>query len=383
MEFAWKPEQLALKSTIVEFAQRELNEDLIGRDHRGEFSRRAWEKCAEIGIQGLFLPEEYGGGGADPLTTAFVLEGLGYGCRDNGLLFSLNAHMWACEVPIWKFASPELRQRYLPRLINGEWIGAHAMSEPGSGSDAYALEARAERRGDHYVLNGTKTFSSNAPVADVYVVFATVDKGKGYLGVTGFAVERGFPGITVGPHAEKMGLRTSPMGDVILEDCIVPAENVLGDEGQGAKIFNTVMEWERTCILASWLGAQQRQLEQSIEYAKQRRQFRRPIASFQAVSHKLVDMHVRLESSRLLLYKAAWLLGEGQPAVTAAAIAKLYASQAAVQSTLDAIQVHGGYGYMTELELERAARDAIGGTLYSGTSEIQRVLIASALGLGQ
>jgi alkylation response protein AidB-like acyl-CoA dehydrogenase len=173
------------------------------------------------------------------------------------------------------------------------------------------------------------------------------------------------------------------MGDVILEDCIVPAENVLGDEGQGAKIFNTVMEWERTCILASWLGAQQRQLEQGIEYAKQRRQFRRPIASFQAVSHKLVDMHVRLESSRLLLYKAAWLLGEGQPAVTAAAIAKLYASQAAVQSALDAIQVHGGYGYMTELELERTARDAIGGTLYSGTSEIQRVLIASALGLGQ
>jgi alkylation response protein AidB-like acyl-CoA dehydrogenase len=383
LEFAWKPEQLALKNNVVEFAKRELNEDLIGRDHRAEFSRRAWQQCAEIGIQGLFLPEEYGGGGADPLTTAFVLEGLGYGCRDNGLLFSLNAHMWACEVPIWKYARPELRQRYLPRLISGEWIGAHAMSEPGSGSDAYALEARAERRGDHYVLNGTKTFSSNAPIGDVFVLFATVDKSKGYLGVTSFVVERGFPGLSTGPHSEKMGLRTSPIGDVILEDCVVPAENVLGEEGQGARVFNTVMEWERTCILASWLGVQQRQLEQCIEYAKQRRQFRRPIATFQAISHKLVDMHVRLESSRLLLYKAAWLLSEGQPAVTAAAIAKLYASQAAVQSSLDAIQVHGGYGYMTDLELERTARDAVGGTLYSGTSEIQRVLIASALGLGQ
>jgi alkylation response protein AidB-like acyl-CoA dehydrogenase len=383
LEFAWKPEQLALKSAVVEFAQRELNDDLIGRDRRSEFSRRAWEKCAEIGIQGLFLPEEYGGGGADPLTTICVLEGLGYGCRDNGLLFSLNAHMWACEVPIWKFASPELRRHYLPRLASGQWIGAHAMSEPGSGSDAYALETRAERCGDHYVLNGTKTFSSNAPVADVFIVFATVDKSKGYLGVTGFVVDRDTPGLTVGPHAEKMGLRTSPMGDVILEDCRVPADHVLGGEGQGAKVFNTVMEWERTCILATWLGAQQRQLEQCIEYAKQRRQFRRPIASFQAVSHKLADMHVRLEASRLLLYKAAWLLSEGQPAVTAAAVAKLFASQAAVQSALDAIQVHGGYGYMTELELERVARDAIGGTLYSGTSEIQRVLIASALGLGQ
>ncbi len=381
MEFAWKPEQLALRSTVIEFAQRELNQDLIGRDRRAEFSRQAWGQCAAIGIQGLFLPEEYGGGGADPLTTVCVLEGLGYGCRDNGLLFSLNAHMWACEVPIWKYATAELRQRYLPRLANGEWIGAHAMSEPGSGSDAYGLEARAERHGDDYLLNGTKTFSSNAPVGDVFVLFATVDKQKGHLGVTGFVIDRDAPGLTVGPHAEKMGLRTSPMGDVILQDCRVPAEQVLGGEGQGAKVFGTVMEWERTCILATWLGAQQRQLEQCIEYAKQRRQFRRPIASFQAVSHKLVDMHVRLESSRLLLYKAAWLLAEGQPAVTAAAIAKLYASQAAVQSALDAIQVHGGYGYMTELELERTARDAIGGTLYSGTSEIQRVLIASALGL--
>ncbi|HLH24844.1 MAG TPA: acyl-CoA dehydrogenase family protein [Chloroflexota bacterium] len=382
MDFAWQPEQQALRSTVVEFAQRELNRDLIGRDRRSEFSRRAWEQCAEIGIQGLFLPEEYGGGGADPLTTVYVLEGLGYGCQDNGLLFSLNAHMWACEVPIWKFAGPEQRSKYLPRLANGTWIGAHAMSEPGSGSDAYALEARAERRGDHYVLNGTKTFSSNAPVADVYVAFATVDKAKGYMGVTGFILERGFPGLTVGPHAEKMGLRTSPMGDVILEDCVVPAENVLGHEGDGAKIFNTVMEWERTCILASWLGAQQRQLERCVEYAQQRRQFRRPIGSFQAVSHKIADMYVRLEASRLLLYKAAWLLGRGDPAVMAAATAKLYASQAAVQSALDAMQVHGGYGYMTELELERTARDAIGGTLYSGTSEIQHVLIASQLGLG-
>jgi hypothetical protein len=381
LEFAWSPDQLALKNTIVEFARRELNDDLIRRDREGTFNRRGWELCAQMGIQGLPLPEEYGGGGADPLTTCLVLEGLGYGCRDNGLIFSLNAHMWACEVPVWKYASAERRRAYLPKLIGGEWVGAHAMSEPGSGSDAYSLQARAERRGDHYVLNGTKTFSSNAPEADLFIVFATLDKSKGYMGVTGFVVEKGTPGLSVGPHWEKMGLRTSPMGDVILEDCLVPAENLLGEEGQGAKIFNTVMEWERTCILASWLGTQQRELERCIEYAKTRRQFNRPIGKFQDVAHKLVDMHVRLESARLLLYKAAWLLGQGEPAVTAAAIAKLYASQAAIQSGLDAIQVHGGYGYATELELERQLRDAVGGTLYSGTSEIQRVLIAASLGL--
>lgn len=381
MEFAWSAEQLALKQTIVEFAQRELNDDIIRRDREGAFNRRGWELCAQMGIQGLPLPEEYGGGGADPLTTCLVLEGLGYGCRDNGLLFSLNAHLWACEVPIWKYASPELRRRYLPKLIRGEWIGAHAMSEPQSGSDAYALQTRAERRGDHYVLNGTKTFSSNAPIADLFVVFATVDRSLGHLGVTAFAIEKDTPGLSVGPHAEKMGLRTSPMSDVILEDCCVPAENVLGGEGQGAKVFSTVMEWERTCILASTLGALQRELERCVQYAKTRRQFNRPIGKFQDVAHKIVDMHVRLEAARLLLYKAAWLLGQGQPAVTAAAVAKLFASQAAVQSCLDAIQIHGGYGYMTELELERQLRDAAGSTLYSGTSEIQRVLIAASLGL--
>jgi alkylation response protein AidB-like acyl-CoA dehydrogenase len=381
LDFAWSPEQLALNATIVEFARRELNDDLIGRDRRGEFNRAGWGQCAALGIQGLFLPEEYGGGGADALTTVGVLESLGYGCRDNGLIFSLNAHMWACEIPILHFAAAEQRQRYLPRLANGEWIGAHAMSEPGSGSDAYALQARAERRGDHYVLNGTKTFSSNAPVADVFVAFATVDKAKGFMGVTGFILERGMPGLSVGPHAEKMGLRTSPIGDVILEDCSVPAENILGGEGQGSKIFGVVMEWERTCILASWLGTQRRQLERCVEYANQRRQFGRPIGKFQAVADKIVDMYVRLESSRLLLYRAAWLLGRGEPAVTAAAVAKLYASQAAIQSEMDALQIHGGYGYMTELEIEREVRDSLGGTLYSGTSEIQRVLIASSLGL--
>jgi alkylation response protein AidB-like acyl-CoA dehydrogenase len=201
------------------------------------------------------------------------------------------------------------------------------------------------------------------------------------MGVTGFILERGMPGLSVGPHAEKMGLRTSPMGDVVLEDCVVPAENVLGGEGQGSKIFGVVMEWERTCILASWLGTQRRQLERCIEYANQRRQFGRPIGKFQAVADKIVDMYVRLESSRLLLYRAAWLLGRGEPAVTAAAVAKLYASQAAIQSEMDALQIHGGYGYMTELEIEREVRDSLGGTLYSGTSEIQRVLIASSLGL--
>lgn len=380
MDFSWTDEQLAYRKAAVDLG-RQLNEGLIERDRAGELSRDGWRACARFGLQGLPMPEAYGGAAVDILTTMLTMEGLGYGCRDNGLIFAINAQMWSVQMPILDFGTPEQKARLLPPLVRGEWIGAHAMSEPDSGSDAYGLRARAERRGDGYLLNGTKTFVTNAPVADLTLVFATVDRSKGMWGVTAFLVERGTPGFRVSREIEKLGLRTSPMAEVILEDCFLPEASRLGPEGAGAKIFNSSMEWERSCILASHLGAMERQLEGSIRYARERQQFGQPIGKFQSVSNRIVDMRVRLETARLLLYKVAWMKKTGQPAVQEAALAKLYLSECFLQSSLDAIRVHGGYGYMTEFEVERDLRDSIGGTIYSGTSDIQRVIAARLMGL--
>jgi alkylation response protein AidB-like acyl-CoA dehydrogenase len=381
MDFSWTDEQLSLKNAVVEFAKRELNEDLIASDRQGEFSRNKWEKCARFGIQGLPIAEEYGGAGVDILSTMLAMEGLGYGCRDNGLVFALNAQLWSVQLPIVTFGTEIQKQTYLPRLCNGELIGAHGMTEPDSGSDAYKLRTLAKREKNGYVLNGTKTFVTNAPVADLAVVFATLDPTQGLGGITAFLVENGTPGFSVGRDIEKMGLRTAPMSEVILQDCYIPEQNRLGPEGAGASIFNSSMEWERSCILASHVGAMQRQLETCIKYARERRQFGRPIGNFQSVSNRIADMQVRLETARLILSKVAWLKKTGKPAVMEAAIAKLYLSEAFVASSMDAVRIHGGYGYTTEFEIERDLRDAVGGTLYSGTSDIQRMIIARWLGL--
>lgn len=381
MDFSWNDKQREFRQAVLEFAQRSLSGDLAEREERGQFAHDLWAKCAEFGIQGLPFPVEYNGMGEDVITTMLAMEALGYACKDRGLLFSIHAHMWSVAMPILSFGTDEQKQRYLTKLNDGTWVGAHAMSEPDSGSDAFGLSTRAERNGDRYVLNGSKTFCTNAPVGDLFVVFATVDKSKGMFGVTGFLVEKGTKGLTVSKPIHKMGLTTSPMAEVILEDCEVPAENLLGREGLGATIFNHSMGWERSCILATDVGAMERQLETCICYAKERRQFGKPIGSFQLVASKIADMKVRLETSKLLLYRAAWSQARGEMSALDAAMAKVYISEAAVASGLDAIQVHGGYGYMKEFEVERDLRDAIGGKLYSGTSEIQRLIIARNLGL--
>jgi L-prolyl-PCP dehydrogenase len=381
MDFSWTEDQLKFRHAVINFAQKELNHGLIEHDTQGELPRENWQKCAQFGILGLATPEEYGGTGADILTTMLVMEGLGYGCRDNGLIFAMNAQMWSVQHPILTFGSEAQKQKYLPGLCNGEQIGAHAMSEPDSGSDAYSLRARAQRVSEGYVLNGTKMFVTNAPVADMVLVFATVDPAKKIGGVTAFLVDKGTPGFRVSRNIEKMGLRTSPMGEVILEDCVLPVENRLGSEGAGSSIFNSSMEWERSCILGSHVGAMERQLEVCIRYARERRQFGQAIGKFQAVANRIAEMKVRLETARLLLYKVAWLKQTGKSAIMEAAMAKLYLSECFVQSSLDAIRTYGGYGYMTEFEVERDLRDAVGGTLYSGTSDIQRMIIARWLGL--
>jgi alkylation response protein AidB-like acyl-CoA dehydrogenase len=381
LDFSLSAEQEELKAAAVDFARRELDKDLAARDDAGEFSRSAWRACAEFGIQGLPVPTALGGAGADILTTVLVMEALGYGCHDNGLIFSLNAQMWSLQLPLVKFGSPAQQQAYLPGLISGDLIGVHAMTEPESGSDAFSLRTRFARDGDSYLLNGTKLYITNAPVADVVLVFAA-DPGKSRMaGISAFLVEKGTPGFTVTRGLDKMGLRTSPMGEVVLDDCRVPAANRLGSEGAGMAIFNSSMTWERSCILASAVGAMQRQLEACVEYARMRKQFGQPIGKFQGVADKVADMYLRVEAARLLVYRAAWLGQQGQSVLAEAAAAKLFTSEAWIASSLDAIQVHGAYGYMKESGIERDLRDAVAGTIYSGTSEIQRVILARMLGL--
>ena len=381
MDFSWTQEQTEFRQTITKFAQKELNNDLIEHDKEGTFNQEGWEKCGEFGIHGLPIPQEYGGIGADPLTTVYALESLGYGCKDNGLVFSINAHMWTCEIPIFTFGTEEQKRKYLPKLCKGKIIGGNAMTEPNSGSDAYSLRTIAEKKGDRYLLNGSKIFVTNGTIADVMLIFASVDRSKGVYGITGFLVEKDFPGLSVSRKIEKMGIRTSPMAEVFLDYCEVPVENCLGKEGAGFIIFSRSMEWERSCILASAIGSMERQLENCIQYARQRKQFGQSIGKFQLVASKIVDMKVRLETARSLLYKVGWLREKGKSVLMEAAMAKLHISECWVASCLDAIQIHGGYGYTTEYELERELRDAIGSKLYSGTSEIQRLIIAKFMGL--
>jgi len=373
-------EQKNLQDAIRTFGAT-LNAGMIERDAGAEFPRDAWRKCAEFGIPGLPIPEAYGGTGQDLLTTIMAMEALGYGCRDNGLVFSLNAQMWAFELPLLHFGTEEQKRKYLPRLCSGEIIGAHAVSEPDYGSDAMSMTTRYRRDGDHYVLDGGKTFITNGPVADVFLAFATFNPAFRVAGITGFLVERDTPGLTVSKAIPKMGLRTSPMGEVTFSDCRIPVGNRLGGEGTGFAIFNSAMEWERACIFASHLGAMQHTFETCVTYAKARHQFGEPIARFAPIADKIVDMKLSIELARLLLYKIGATKDAGGSAVLESAMAKLFISEAHVKQGLDAIQIHGGYGYSTEYEIERELRDAISGRIYSGTSEIQRRIIARLLGL--
>jgi alkylation response protein AidB-like acyl-CoA dehydrogenase len=309
------------------------------------------------------------------------MEGLGYGGRDAGLIFSLNAHLWTNTIPILRYGTDEQKRRWLPGLCDGTRIGANGASEPDSGSDVFAMRTRAEKRGDHYVLNGTKTFVTNAPVCDWIATYATIDPKLGPLGITGFLVDRHAKGVTIARPLEKMGLRTSPMAEVVFEDVEVPVADRIGREGRGVEVFECSMEWERGCILASCLGVMRRQLERCLEHARGRRQFGKPIGKFQAVAHKIVEMKLRLETCRPLVYRIGALKDAGKDATMEAALAKIHVSDSFVKNGLDAVQVFGGYGYMAEYELERELRDAVGSTLYSGTSEIQRNIVARCLGL--
>jgi|SRR5215831_16896551 len=379
MHFDWTDEQLALKKAVLDFARSELARRDDG-NAPDTLWREGWEKCAKFGILGLFFPQAYGGQDAGGLGTAMAMEALGSVCRDAGLMFALSAQMWSVQMPIWRFGNEAQKNHYLPQLIEGSLIGAHGMTEPESGSDAFSLRTRASRDGDFYVLSGSKTFVTSAPDAQLFVIFARLENRPGIFGLTAFLVERSW-GVEVGAPIHKMGLSGAPMAEIYLDQCRIPVTSRLGGEGQGARIFNDSMEWERTFILAWQIGAMERQIAEAVTYARERKLAGKPISGFQAVSHRIADMKIRLEAARLLLFHAAWLKSEGKPSSLQSAIAKVYTAEAAVSSAIDAIQVRGGYGYATDQGIEVGLRDALGGKIYSGTSEVLRNIIAHELGL--
>jgi len=376
VDFSLTQQQIERQRRIREWAERALNDDVATRDRERTFNREAWRSSAALGLPGLVSPSTHGGAELDPVSAMSALEALGRGSLDNGFSFALNAHLWGCVHPLAAFGSDEQKRAYLPRLASGDWIGALAATERLAGSDIYSLRTRAARRGDEYILAGEKVLITNAPVADLFIVLATVDQERGAFGLTAFLVERGTPGLRVSERVDKMGLSTAQMGEVVLDGCAVPARLRLGAEGSGLAIFNHTMEWERGFIMAFAVGAMERTLEACLAYARARRQFDRPIGEFQAVANRLVDMRLRWETARLLLYRFAWLKQEGRAALAEAAMAKLTVSESWVRSCEDAMRIHGGYGYLTEAGIERELRDALASLSYSGTGEIQRQVVA-------
>jgi alkylation response protein AidB-like acyl-CoA dehydrogenase len=381
MDLELSQQQQKLQDDAIRFAHSELDSDMIVRDAEGHFSREAWQRCADFGLLRMPIPEEYGGMGFPITDVIAVMEALGYGCRDQGLLFSLNAHLWTTSIPILLYGTDLQKQKYLKSLSDGTLIGANAASEPDAGSDIFAMKTRAELNGDHYVLNGTKMFVTNAPVADMFVAYATLKPELGLMGITAFIIDRNTPGLSVSSSIEKMGLRTALMGKVTFNDCKIPCTNRLGREGRGVELFECSMEWERGCILATCLGQMKWQLERCIDHARSRKQFGQSIGKFQSVANLIVEMKIRLETCRPLVYRIGYLKEKNLPSLMESAIAKVHVSESYVQSSLDAIRVFGGYGYLTEHEIERDLRDSVGSILYSGTSEIQRNIIARCLKL--
>jgi len=376
----WSEDQQDLRAGVRQWCDA-LNVGGPERERAATFDRDAWKLVRGSGVLGLPFGTEWGGLDQSLLTTMYVLEEFGRRCHDGGLCFSVTTHLVSAGVPLQRFGSRALKDRYLPGVCDGSTIGAHAISEPGSGSDALNMRTTAVRRGDHWVLNGSKTFVSNAPVADVIIVYARTDPDAGPLGVTAFLVETTTPGLSVGGSIEKMGLRTSPFAEVFLDDCVVPATNVVGRVGSGFLVLDHVMKWEILCSFVVNLGQMRHRLERCVDYARTRVQFGAPIGSFQSVANRIVDMRTATETAAKWLYDTAERMERGHNVTTDIATSKLVASQANVDTALAAIEVFGGNGYTTEYGLEAELRNAVPGVIYSGTSDIQRNRIAKMLGL--
>lgn len=343
--------------------------------------RDAWQELGALGLLGLSVPAEHGGGGFGALDTALRLQAFGHGCADTGLVFAACAHLLACAMPIAEFGSDEVRQKLLPQLCGGTLIAGNAMTEAEAGSDISRLDMVATEVDGGFLLDGAKTFVTNGPVADVVVTYATTDPAAGYLGTTGFVVETGTPGLILGEPFAKMGLESARAGTVRFESCFVPSSHLLGGVGSGAAVFAHSMLWERACLLAGFLGGLDRLQEQCTEYVRSRRQFGQHIGEFQAVAHRVVDMKQRLEAARLLLYRSCWELDNTDAPLLSVALSKLAVSETAVANALEAVQIFGGRGYAKEYGIEVMLRDAVPTRIFSGTSDIQRVIAARELGL--
>lgn len=379
MEFSPTQAQAELQRSVREIAKHNLGESLERRDAASEFSRGYWGRCAQFGIQGLPFPEQYGGQGADILTTVLALEALGESTEDSGLLFSIGAHIWAAGMPLLAFGTSEQKDRLLPGICSGSLIAANAITEPEAGSDAMSLTSSLRHNGDAYLLSGSKQFITNAPEADLFLVFATVDPSLGWAGLTAVLVERDQAGLTVGPPVHKMGTRTSPMSSIYFDDVQIDESQLLGPVGAGMSVFRRAMLLERCCIMAPVLGTMKRQLDAIVEYTGQRCQFGKPIREFGAVSQPMADMAMRLEACRLLSYRGAALADAGELTADYASMIKCYVSDSYIASSLSSLDLYGGYGYMCEAGVERDIRDALGSRIYSGTNHIQRDIVARAL----
>ncbi|PXX58047.1 L-prolyl-[peptidyl carrier protein] dehydrogenase [Nocardia tenerifensis] len=375
MDFALTATQTRRYGEILAEVQKRLTDDAAAMQEK-------WRVAAELGLTGLCVPTEYGGCGLGAFDTALGLEAFGRGCPDTGLVFSVSAHLLAGAVPIRDFGSADLRRELLPGFATGDLIAANAITEDDAGSDVSRLAVTARHDVDAYVLDGEKSFVSNGPVADLMVTYATTAPNGGFLGISAFAAPAELDGLTPGEPFEKMGLAGCSAARVRFDGCRVPAGYLLGEEGQGSAIFAHAMTWERACLFAAYLGMMDEQLERCIAHARERRQFGRPIGKFQAVAHLIAGMKQRLEGARLLLYRACWLIDEQRSGqVAAAALAKVAVSEAAVANSLDAIQIFGAAGYLVPGGVERYLRDAIPAKLFSGTTEIQREIIAQDVGL--
>lgn len=382
MEFGFSEEQLLFRDTIYKYAKNEIVPLCEEADLKSEFSLEIWKKLAAMGLLGLPFPEEYGGQGADVVTCCLAGEALGHAGVDSGHMLALGAHTYLCTDTLFKHGNEEQRRKYVPKLASGEWIGCMGLTEPGAGSDAASLQTTAVKKGDRWILNGSKTFITNAPVANVCVVYATVDKSKKHAGISAFIVEKDFKGFSTGKPFHKMGVRASTTSEVFFEDCEVPEENLLGNIGEGFMYAHQTLEWDRSALLAPFIGGMQFMIEQCARYASERVQFDKPIKSFQAIQHKLADMKVVLEAARLAVYRVASLKDAGYPINhLQASIAKAFVGDWGFKVASEAVQIFGGYGYIHEYPVERMLRDAKLAQIGGGTSEVQRLIISRLLAL--
>ncbi|WP_410984953.1 acyl-CoA dehydrogenase AcdA [Bacillus cereus] len=377
MHLKLSEEHEMIRKMVRDFARNEVAPTAAERDEEERFDRALFDQMADLGLTGIPWPEEYGGIGSDYLAYVIAVEELSRVCASTGV--TLSAHTSLAGWPIFKFGTEEQKQKFLRPMAEGKKIGAYGLTEPGSGSDAGGMKTTAKRDGDHYILNGSKIFITNGGIADIYVVFALTDPESKQRGTSAFIVESDALGFSVGKKESKLGIRSSPTTEIMFEDCRIPAENLLGEEGQGFKIAMQTLDGGRNGIAAQAVGIAQGALDASVEYARERHQFGKPIAAQQGIGFKLADMATNVEAARLLTYQAAWLESEGLPYGKESAMSKVFAGDTAMKVTTEAVQVFGGYGYTKDYPVERFMRDAKITQIYEGTQEIQRLVISRML----